>query len=170
MLSNLSELPGAPPPTAGTHTTPNSKGNNSLPGSSNSTCQLKTTSFSHLRLRRQVPAGGESCSHTLPSATRHKNLSLTLYPDAPLSPRTSAHVFCKASSVGLPPVEGCWPHSPAPKLVAGGRGIPAVPGEDTKHLPGRPGQESACQEMKAMSKLVQPVAAYAEGQLSTGGV
>lgn len=72
--------------------------------------------------------------------------------------------------MGLPPVEGCWPHTTAPELVAGGRGIPAALGEEAKHLPGRPGQESACQETKAMSKLVQPVAVYAEGQLGTGGV
>lgn len=108
--------------------------------------------------------------HTLPSATRHKNLSLTLYLDVPLSPPTSAWVFCKASSVGLPPVEGCWPHTTAPEPVAGSRGIPAAQRGETKHLPGRPGQESACQETKVMSKLVQPVTAFAEGQLGTGGV
>lgn len=142
---------------------PNSKGNNSLTGSSNS------TSFSHLTLRRQEPSGGESCLHTSPSATRHKNLPLALYPGAPLSAPTSARVFCKASA-GLPPVEGCWPHTAAPEPPAAGRGIPAGLGEEAKHLPGCLGQESACQETKAMSKLVQPVAASAEGQLGTGGV
>lgn len=81
---------------------------NSLPGSSNSSTQ---TSFSHLRLRRQGPFGGERCLHTLPSATHHKALSFALDPDAALSPPTSASIFCKASSVGLPLVKGCWPYT-----------------------------------------------------------
>jgi len=43
-------------------------------------------------------------------------------------------------------------------------------GEKRPSTPRVLGQESACQETKARSKLVQPVAAYAEGQLGTGGV
>lgn len=124
---------------------------------------------SHLRLSRQAPSGRESCWHTSHSATRHKPL-LSLYPDIPLSPLTSAGLLCTAWSGWLSLAKGCWPHTQAPELVAAGRGIPAAPGEAAKHLPGHPGQESACQETKAMSKLVQPVAASAEGQLGTEGV